>query len=235
MLASRLIAITMKFQRTTMVLFISALILSGAVYVYENYSSPQRQTAQTEAKQLFAFKEEQIKEIILKTPQRTLSLQRNQSQANNKTPATSPPKDQKPAWTVAVQESSSKALPKSASMASVTYLLNLLATAERQPLTPDSPAGSATTLTIPSRQAVEFGFNQPLATIEAHLINGETHRLILGKPNFNSTALYAQVDPATSSGADLSVILVPIDFRNAVNRPLEEWQQSKALPKPVTP
>lgn len=58
----------------------------------------------------------------------------------------------------------------------------------------------------------------------------------MGKPNFNRNFLYALVDPPANTNQDLSVLLIPIDFQNAVDRPLSEWKRDKPKPSPsVTP
>lgn len=103
--------------------------------------------------------------------------------------------------------------------ASVAYLLNLLATGT-----------SDRTLTVPVNRQGEFGFDQPLATVDLKLNNNQTHRLILGKPNFNRNFLYAQADPPGTPNQDLNVLLVSMNFENAVTRPLPDWQSQDKRP-----
>jgi hypothetical protein len=229
----------MKLQRTTLGLLLSALVLGGFVYLYEIRGAEQRQTAETEAKRLFNFTEDQIQTITLRTSQRTLVLKRASSVPTshqpNKTPKSTPsPTRQSPQWSFKTQAPKSPEKPEqgAASEASVAYLANLIATAQRQPLKPDA---GETTLRIPVNRLAEFGFNQPLATIDVNLDNQTSHRLLLGKPNFNRSAIYAQVDPPATASEDRRVVLVPITFENAVNRPLSEWRNpppSPASPKP---
>lgn len=95
--------------------------------------------------------------------------------------------------------------------ASVAYLLNLLATGT-----------SERSLPVSANQRGEFGLDQPLAIVDVKLNNNETHQLILGKPNFNRSFLYAQADPRASQA---QVLLVSTNFENAVNRPLSEWHK----------
>jgi hypothetical protein len=208
----------MKFQRTTLGLLLSALLLGGGVYFYEIQGSAQRQTTQAEAKRLFTFQEAQVKAFTLTLRQRTLSFQRLAA----KTTANAP----KPSsnWTVAIQDAAkTRSAPQPANEASVAYLLNLMSTGDRQSLKPDAPE---TTLTVPASRAAEFGFDQTPIRIEVTLENGKPHRLVLGKANFSNSALYAQVDPSASSSPDLKVVLVSSDFKNAVNRPVSEWQNT---------
>lgn len=103
--------------------------------------------------------------------------------------------------------------------ASVAYLLNLLAT-----------ASSDRVIAAAAADQKEFGFDQPLATIDVTLDNQETHRLVLGGYDFNRSFIYAQADPPADSSADLEVLLVSPEFENAVSRPLAEWQSQETAP-----
>ena len=100
--------------------------------------------------------------------------------------------------------------------ASVSYLLNLLVSGK-----------SDRTFQVPVTQLEDYGLQQPQATIEIKLNNQTTHRLILGKPDFNRSFLYAQADPPAQPNTQVDVLLVSTDFENAVNRSLSEWKQVK--------
>ena len=201
----------MKVQKTPLILLAIALFLGAFVYLYEVQGKPQRETAKAQTEQLFAFKEEEVRSLTLTTPTQTLTFA--------KTPAarlsTSKP----------VQLASPQATPTEtltwamtapgqavANDASVAYLLNLLATGKRQQ-----------TLTVPAAKQAEFGLDKPIAIAEVKLANQQSHRLVLGKPNFNRSALYAQADPSAQTATELTVVLVSTDFENAVNRPLADW------------
>ena len=106
-----------------------------------------------------------------------------------------------------------------ASDASISYLLDLLV------------SKSTRTLPIPSAQLGEYGLQPPQATVEIILNNQKTHRLILGKPDFNRSFLYAQTDPPTQSNGQVDVLLVSTDFENALNRSLAEWKQPQPSSK----
>ncbi len=109
-----------------------------------------------------------------------------------------------------------------ASNASVAYLLNLLETGK-----------STRTFSVPTTQLGEYGLNEPLSAIAITLKNAETHQLILGKPDFNRTFLYALADPPAKSKGSVDVLLVSPDFANAVNRQLSEWQSQDAKNQPI--
>ena len=114
-----------------------------------------------------------------------------------------------------------------ASEGAIAYLLDLLVSSKSDRI-----------LTVPAAQLSDYGLQQPQATVEVKLQDGKTHRLVLGQPDFNRSFLYAQADPPIPQPAQASVLLVPIDFENAVNRPLSEWKQtsapSKKSPEPQT-
>lgn len=132
---------------------------------------------------------------------------------------------QTPKQTLAFEKASSWSMKKPevapADEGTIAFLLNLMATGK-----------SARTFIIPPARKSEFGLEQPSATIEVKLSNQQQHRLILGKSNFNRNFLYALVDPPENQ--DLSVLLVPINFQNAVDRPLAEWRRDKPKPSPST-
>ncbi|MBO3457878.1 DUF4340 domain-containing protein [Aetokthonos hydrillicola Thurmond2011] len=96
----------------------------------------------------------------------------------------------------------------------VSYLTNLLVKGK-----------SERTLLIPANQLGEFGLDQPQATIDVKLKNQKTHKLILGKPDFNQHFLYAMVDPIAKPSGSTNVLLVSKDFENAVRRDLSEWKE----------
>ena len=157
----------------------------------------------SEAQLLFGFEEADVRSLNLKTLEQNLSFVKN-----------APPNP-------AIWQMTSPNQVR-ANDASVAYLLNAIAS-----------ANSATPLTAPTAKQAEFGFDSPLATVELTLKDSKTHRLILGKPNFNRTSLYAQIDP--QPGSELKIFLVSLDFENAVNRPLSEWQQVATMPTPKAP
>jgi len=103
-----------------------------------------------------------------------------------------------------------------ASAPAVSYLMDLLV------------KGNERTIQVPATQLQEYGLDQPQATIGVKLKNQQTHQLILGKPNFNHSFLYAQADPPAKLTGNVNVLLVSTDFENAVNRPLSEWKSPDA-------
>lgn len=205
----------MKFQRTSLILVFAALALGGYVYYTESQKPPQVDEAKSDEKALFNFKEQDVQAFTVKTPKQTIAFTKtvltvpaNQKNAANQKDAskinTSP-------WLMTKPESAP------ADESSIAFLLSLLATAK-----------SDRSFNVPAARKSEFGLDQPSATVEIKLANQQSHRLVIGKPNFNRNFLYALVDPPTNQ--DLSVLLIPINFQNAVDRSLVEWKRDK--PKP---
>lgn len=106
-----------------------------------------------------------------------------------------------------------------ASGASVAYLLNLLETGK-----------STRTFSVPTTQLAEYGLSEPQSAIAITLKNNETHQLLLGKPDFNGSLLYALADSPAKSTGSVNVLLVSPDLANAVNRQLSEWKSSDSKP-----
>jgi hypothetical protein len=126
--------------------------------------------------------------------------------------------EQQPAWRM------KKPQDVPASDPAVSFLLNLLVEGKRE-----------RTFTVPADQRQEYGLNNPQATVEIKLKDQKTHRIILGKPDFNSSFLYAQVDPPSQASQQLEVLLVPVEFQYAVNRPMSEWQSKPETSESPTP
>ncbi len=90
-------------------------------------------------------------------------------------------------------------------------------------------------LKVPASRRGEFGFDQPLGTVEVRLENQQMHTLVLGTLNFDRTGLYAIVDPSVDPNADLTVFIVPTSFESAVNRPVAEWRSNPAKTSKPSP
>jgi hypothetical protein len=228
----------MKLQKTPVALMLAALLLGAIVYIHESDRSAQQKSAQAPTQQkLFPFKEDEVQTLTIQTQTQTLAFTRTPPATPSPTPPSESPT---PAPSESPSPSNSPALSPSpstppsiapsrwtmtapklgaASDAAIAYLLNLMATGSSEP-----------SIVIPVAKQAEFGLDKPVATVEVKLLNQQTHRLILGKPNFNRSRLYAQANPAAAS-TELPVQLVAIDFDNAVTRPLSEWQSLPTPPK----
>ncbi|MEQ9553526.1 MAG: DUF4340 domain-containing protein [Coleofasciculus sp. G3-WIS-01] len=187
----------MKLQKTTWLLLIVALLLGGFVYFYEIVGTPQREAAKEAEKQLFGFEEDEIQWVNVYIQEDSFKFERVS--------------EPEPGWRMTE--------PKDvlASDPSVSFLLNLLVEGKSDRTIPN----------VSPESLKEYGLDKPQAMVTVRLKNGETHEIILGKPDFNNSFLYAQVDSFSDKSQRSNVFLVPRDFEYAVNRPLSEWEQSK--------
>ncbi len=122
---------------------------------------------------------------------------------------------------VAGQWRLSAPLKRPANPATVAFLTNLLTTTQRD-----------RTLVVSPDRAAEFGLDQPTGTISITLADQQQHKLVLGKPSFDRTFLYALIDPDPQA-KELSVSLISPQFANAVDRDLTEWQVGKKADQTV--
>lgn len=175
------------------------LALGLGGFVY--FNEIQNTTQRQEAKaqqQIFSFEAEQVQSFKVTTKKQMLEFEREE-------------KDGKSIWQMLVPSNTL------ASDASISYLMDLLVKGE-----------SNRTIQVAADQLQEYGLAQPQATIQVKLKNQQTHQLILGKPDFNRNFLYAQADPPAKLTGNVDVILVSLDFENAVNRQLSEWKSQDA-------
>lgn len=194
----------MNLPKSTLILLLLALGLGGFVYFYEIRGATQKQEAAVQAKQIFSFTEEQVAALTVKTQNQTLKFERVDKSGQS-------------SWQMKIPSNTP------ASGGAIAYLLDLLAKGK-----------SDRTLSVSSPQLAEYGLNRPQANIEVKLQNNQTHRLVLGNPNFDRSFLYAQADPPAQNTGNVDVLLVSPDFGNAVNRQLSEWK-SQNDNKPSTP
>ncbi|MBK1986854.1 DUF4340 domain-containing protein [Sphaerospermopsis aphanizomenoides BCCUSP55] len=196
-------------KRTTLILILLALGLGAFVYFHEIKGSTQREAVKQSQQKIFAFTADDVQSLTVRTKDITLNLERS-------------PKPEPPKWLI------KSPISEPANDAIVSYLMDLLVQGK-----------SERNLSIPANQLSEFGVDNPQATIDIQLKNQQSHKLILGKPNFNDSFLYAQVDPTQNNNDNINVLLVSKDFANAVNLQLSEWKEvgknSESQPLPGLP
>jgi hypothetical protein len=194
----------MKFQRSSLLLLGMALLLGGIVYGLEAHRATTPNAAQPLPQQLFSFEEAEVQQLTLRTPLKAVTGMTFTRRSPSQSPSPRP--------TASTQWQMTQPIATNANDGTVAYLLSLMATGVAKE-----------TLIADAAQRVEFGLEPPIATAEVKLFNQQTHRLRLGKPNFNRTGVYAELDPPNPALPAGSVVLVPIDFDNAMNRPFSEW------------
>lgn len=190
----------MKLKPTPLILLLAAGLLGLGLWWHEQ-NQAQRISQSVQSEQLFPFQEQAVQQVTIATPKESLAFSKAADSTGQST------------W----QMTAPAQAP--AKDASVAYLLSLLTSSKR-----------LQSLSTTTSQKPEFGLDRPSAIVEVTLASGTVHRLVLGKPNFNRTGLYAQVNPPAIAKDPLTVVLVPIDLEAAVARDLADWQQS---PKPV--
>ncbi|XWK87359.1 MAG: hypothetical protein U7127_24680 [Phormidium sp.] len=302
----------MKFQKSTLILMLVALMFGGIVYIWEVEGRPRREAAKLRENRIFDFAENDVQNVVLKTKEYKLQFDRVKPQAASTS--------SEPKWTVKVLEKYQTAETKTPEPSTETKDSETKTpepsteTKDSETKTPEpsaetkdpetkTPEPSAETkdpetktpessetprrrrrsrqetelpedlalafwqlmpsqkdevklLTeMPANEAyiafllnqlatgksnriiadprIEDGIDKPLATVEITLNNGKKHQIILGNLNYNNTDLYALVDPPTQLTKPLDILLVPINFQNAVNRPLSEWKQQEIKPTPT--
>lgn len=105
----------------------------------------------------------------------------------------------------------------------VVFLLNLISTAKTEK-----------SLTVPLQNAEEFGLAEPVATIEISTTDQGTQWLVLGGFTFDQNQLYAQANPPLIPTDPMTVIVVPLQFLDAINQPLSAWE-AQPTPAPTAP
>ena len=86
---------------------------------------------------------------------------------------------------------------------------------------------SESTLDIENRDLKEYGLDKPFATIQVELEEGQKHQMILGNPDFSDKFVYALKDYDEESQGEAELLLVPMNFKNAVDRDLAEWKRKE--------
>jgi hypothetical protein len=207
----------MKLQKTSMVLWAIAGLLGGAVYMTLR-ADPGREAGNVQTNKLFSFQEADVQAFTVTTLTKSLAFERTTGSSPAPSPVSSPAASPAALWKMTAPRGGP------ANDGAIAFLLNLLATGSSQQ-----------TFKVPSTRLAEFELDRPFAKIDIKLKNQTSHRLVLGKTLFNNTGLYAQIDPPDPPPPDVTVLLVPLDFQNAVLRSEAEWQQAPPEPSPSPP
>ncbi|MGB0564649.1 MAG: DUF4340 domain-containing protein [Spirulinaceae cyanobacterium] len=185
----------MKLQRTTLALLISAIALSGIVYVVEATYQTRRSQQARQQKQIFAFGIEEITGLTIAVDEELLVFERDRSQ---------PETEQ---WQMKAPETGT------ADPATIEFLTDLLVEGERE-----------RTFLIDAEDRETYGLEEPFATITIELADADEPEVLqLGGPNFDNKLLYAQLNPETQPETDQTIVVVPIELQYAVEREIPEW------------
>lgn len=105
--------------------------------------------------------------------------------------------------------------PLEVSPAAVEFLLNLLIESE-----------SDRDFVVATAQLAEYGLANSQESLVIQLVDGKTHRLLLGNPDFKGDALYALIDPAPPLQAQVPVYLVSRSLQEMIRRSPQDWQKT---------
>ncbi|MEM9540494.1 MAG: DUF4340 domain-containing protein [Cyanobacteria bacterium P01_E01_bin.42] len=187
----------MKLQKTTWGLVIAASFLTTFVYFYEVAGKSQQEVNAAKQRQIFDFTKDDIAGFTIeREDEETLAFVKSDREASS--------------WQMEQPEESPASDP------AVSFLLDLLVDGERDRL-----------ILGRSEELEEYGLDNPLATISVDIEDrSESPVLVLGGENFDGKFIYARANPEGEETEEFEIILVPIDFKYAMERELEEWQAS---------
>ncbi|MGB3510493.1 MAG: DUF4340 domain-containing protein [Microcoleaceae cyanobacterium] len=187
----------MKIKKTTLTLILTALALGSFVYFYEIRGKQQQAEIQEEQKQVFNFESEEIQAITIKQESETLILKRDE-EAEEKT------------WKITAP------VEKKADLPTVEFLLDQLTGLKSDRL-----------ITTLAAELSEYGLEKPEISLEVQLKDGKTRRLFLGKPDFNGNSIYSQLEPEGEPPEEVSVLLLSVNFKNILTKPVSEWEKQE--------
>lgn len=190
-------------KRSTLGLVIASLLLGSGIYIYDSVIAPQQEQAKLDRQSLFRFKPEDIQGLTITGPT-SVRLERRRN-----------PNSGEPVWELRAPE------VINASDGAVAFLTGLFGRNSAE-----APSDT------PSNRRADFGLDRPSGTIEITLKSKTKHRLILGKPTFDNSAIYAEVDPG--NGATFKLHQVAPEFSSAINRPIAEWKYTAELEAPAS-
>jgi hypothetical protein len=82
---------------------------------------------------------------------------------------------------------------------------------------------------VPTAELTDYGLGPAGTELTIQLVNGKTHRLQLGNPDFAGDSLYALVDPVENTDIPVEsqkVSLVPRSLEELTKRSPADWQQA---------
>ncbi|MEB3174356.1 MAG: hypothetical protein VKN60_04085 [Cyanobacteriota bacterium] len=182
-----------------------ALILGGGAAVVELRRSDNPETSSNAAvrEPYFDFAPDQVQSVALRQGEREQRIYRLAEVKAQKSP-----------W-----RSDLPQVNTPVSQPAVEFLLNVLL----------ESAGERD-FTVTKERLGEYGLAPPQGGISLRLVNGKTHRLILGNPDFKGDSLYALVDPPDPLPEEITIRLAPRSLEELIRRSPQDWQ---TVPEPM--
>lgn len=185
----------MKLKGTTILLVLGAVILGGAVYLFEDVHQIQQEQQAEQKNQIFQFTDAELTGFTITVDDELLVFERDRDQ------------DSTEQWTMKAPETGQ------ANTATVEFLTDILIKGERKQTFLAKPDNLDT-----------YGLREPFATISITLDGQSDPEILqLGSLNFDQTKLYAQTNPAAQTDTEQEILVVPIELKYAVERQPKTW------------
>ena len=189
----------MILKKSTLGLILIAASLTGFVYFHEIRGQEQQEQIEEEEKLVFDFQEEDVEEVTITTDEETLKFELQK-----------PEDSEELIWQIIEPEE------KKADEPTVEFLLSKIVSLK-----------SDRSLMTPASNLAQYGLENPGNILEVRLKNGENYRLLLGQKDFSESLIYATLEPAEERTENVSVLLIPQNFRNIIAKPISEWESQE--------
>ncbi len=191
-------------------LLLVAVVLGGGVWIYDAAIAPKQEERQAQQQQVFDFEMERIRGMTLEREAYTIQLTRLAEPGEIRSEDGTTFENANWEYTI-LKDGNPQGEATPANEAYVVFLLSVLENAKVD-----------RSIEIEAEEIAEYGLDEPVATLQIDLDSGETHRLAVGTRDFSDSFVYGTTD--SSEGEALTVLLLPTNLDNAVDRTLEDWK-----------
>jgi hypothetical protein len=189
----------MKLKKSTLGLILIAASLTGFVYFNEIRGKEKLEQIEAREKLIFEFLEEDVEAIAITTEAENLKFERQKLEDSEEL-----------IWQITEPEE------KKADEPTVEFLLSKMASLK-----------SDRSLITSASNLAQYGLETPENIVEVTLKNGENYRLLLGQPDFSESFIYATLETAEERTQNVSVLLIPQNFKNIIAKPISEWESQE--------
>ena len=190
----------MKLKKSTLGLILIAASLTGFVYFHEIRGQEKLEQIEEREKLVFEFLEEDVEAIAITTDEEnTLKFELQKLEDSEEL-----------IWQITEPEE------KKADEPTVEFLLSKMASLK-----------SDRSLITSASNLAQYGLETPENIVEVTLKNGKNFRLLLGQTDFSESFIYATLEPAEEGTENVSVLLIPQNFRNIIAKPISEWESQE--------
>lgn len=189
----------MKLKKSTLGLILIAASLTGFVYFHEIRGKEQQEQIEEQEKLVFEFLAEDVEAIAITTDEETVKFELQKLEDSEEL-----------IWQITEPEE------KKADEPTVEFLLSKMASLK-----------SDRSLMTPASNLAQYGLENPENILEVKLKNGENYRLLLGQQDFSESFIYATLETAEEGTENISVLLIPQNFKNIIAKPISEWESQE--------